>query len=125
MRTPGQWTGLLQALDEGSELQRVDRRHRPRTDADFTAEWNQARIGRDGEDWPDSPLLLIADVPALTFAQFPLLAVNNLPAEDDAPFRITLAAAGSFVVNIELVNTGFGDWGPWCRRRRHLPGRAL
>ncbi|MYR60281.1 hypothetical protein GTY54_38370 [Streptomyces sp. SID625] len=45
-----------------------------------------------------------------TSAEFPLLAVNNLPEEDEAPFRIPLAAAGSFIVNLELGNTSFGDW---------------
>ncbi|TWV34726.1 hypothetical protein FRZ03_28035 [Streptomyces misionensis] len=83
----------------------VDRRN-----AGFTADQLQALIGRDEEDWPDSAFLLIADEQGLTSAEFPLLAVNNLPDEDDDPFRITLAAAGSFIVNLELGNTSFGDW---------------
>ncbi|WP_371790419.1 hypothetical protein OG285_06065 [Streptomyces sp. NBC_01471] len=107
---PEQWARLLQALEGGSghyeSITVIDNR----AYTTFTAEQIQARIGRDGEDWPDSPLLLIADTPALASAEFPLLAVNNLPDDDDAPFRIILAAAGSFVVNIELGNTGFGDW---------------
>ncbi|WP_037864647.1 DUF6924 domain-containing protein [Streptomyces sp. NRRL S-340] len=59
---------------------------------------------------PTAPFLLIADEQALASAGWPLLAVNNLPGEDDAAFRITLAAAGSFIVNLELGNTSFGDW---------------
>ncbi|WP_157228773.1 DUF6924 domain-containing protein [Nocardia brevicatena] len=39
------------------------------------------------------------------------MAVNNLPDDDDDPFRITLAATGSFVVNMELANTSFDEWG--------------
>ncbi|MDG5804305.1 hypothetical protein P9869_16855 [Streptomyces ossamyceticus] len=110
---PDQWARLLQAIEEGSE------RHEPiesitvvdnRAYSGFTAEQILARIGRDDEDWPDSTLVLVADERALGSAEFPLLAVNNLPDEDDAPFRITLAAAGSFVDNMELANTDFGEW---------------
>nr|BFD88640.1 hypothetical protein StreXyl84_80410 [Streptomyces sp. Xyl84] len=50
------------------------------------------------------------DQPHLVSAEFSLLAVSNLPDEEDDPFRITLAAAGSFVANMELGNTSFGDW---------------
>lgn len=107
---PDEWARLLQALDEGSEhydsITVIDNR----AYTGFTTDQIKARIGRDDEDWPDSTLVLIADETALASAEFPLLAVNNLPDEDDDPFRITLAAAGSFVVNMELANTGFGDW---------------
>ncbi|MFF6786159.1 DUF6924 domain-containing protein [Streptomyces sp. NPDC012510] len=107
---PDEWARLLQALEEGSEhndsITVIDNR----AYAGFTADQIQSRIGRDDEDWPDSTLVLIADERALASAEFPLLAVNNLPDEDDAPFRITLAAAGSFVVNMELANTNFGEW---------------
>ena len=108
---PDEWARLLQALEQGSEhyasITVIDNR----TYTGFTAEQIQARIGRDDEGWPDSTLLLIADERALTSAEFPLLAVNNLPDNDDDPFRITLTAAGSFVANMELGNTSFGDWG--------------
>ncbi|WP_327730236.1 hypothetical protein OG250_33405 [Streptomyces sp. NBC_00487] len=107
---PDAWARLLQALEEGSEhydsVTVIDNR----AYTGFTADQIQARIGRDDEDWPDSTLVLIADERALASAEFPLLAVNNLPDDDDAPFRITLAAAGSFVVNMELANTSFGEW---------------
>ncbi|MEU5092808.1 hypothetical protein [Streptomyces sp. NPDC021356] len=107
---PGPWARLLQALEHGSEhYESVTVIDNPLYTG-FTAGQLQARVGRDGEDWPDSTLLLIADEQALASAEFPLLAVNNLPDEDDAPFRITLAAAGSFTVNLELGNTSFGDW---------------
>ncbi|MEV6750524.1 hypothetical protein AB0N21_40470 [Streptomyces sp. NPDC051080] len=108
---PDEWARLLQALEEGSE------HYKPITVIDnpahagITANQVQARIGRDDEDWPNSTLVLIADERTLTSADFPLLAVNNLPDEDDDPFRITLAAAGSLLVNLELANTSFGDWG--------------
>ncbi|MCX5115337.1 hypothetical protein OOK13_44310 [Streptomyces sp. NBC_00378] len=108
---PDEWARLLQALEEASE------HYKPITVIDnpahagITANQIQARIGRDDEDWPNSTLVLIADERTLTSADFPLLAVNNLPDEDDDPFRITLAAAGSLLVNLELANTSFGDWG--------------
>ncbi|MFF7838738.1 DUF6924 domain-containing protein [Streptomyces ossamyceticus] len=107
---PDAWARLLQALEEGSE------HHESITVVDnpayagFTAEQILARIGRDEEDWPHSTLVLVADERALGSAECPLLAVNNLPDEDDAPFRITLAAAGSFVDNMELANTYFSEW---------------
>nr|WP_168723244.1 hypothetical protein [Streptomyces sp. SAT1]ANO42839.1 hypothetical protein A8713_036980 [Streptomyces sp. SAT1] len=107
---PGEWARLLQSLEGGSE------HYEPLTVIDnpiyagFTAGQTQERVGRDDEDWPDSPFLLIADEQALASAELPLLAVSNLPDEADAPFRITLAAAGSFIVNMELGNTSFGDW---------------
>jgi hypothetical protein len=116
---PDQWARLLQAVEEGPEghepiesITVVDNR----AYSGFTAEQILARIGRDDEDWPDSTLVLIADERALGSAEFPLLAVNNLPDEDDAPFRITLAAAGSFVDNMELANT----YGPESRTFRHI-----
>ncbi|WP_411081032.1 DUF6924 domain-containing protein [Streptomyces sp. cmx-18-6] len=105
-----EWSRLLRALEDSSahyeSITVVDNR----AYAGFTADQITARIGRDDEDWPDSTLVLIADEPALASAEFPLLAVNNVPDDDDGPFRITLAAAGSFVVNLELANTSFGDW---------------
>ncbi|TVL87378.1 DUF6924 domain-containing protein [Streptomyces sp. SAJ15] len=108
---PDEWARLLQALEGGSEhlesITVIDNR----AHAGFTAEQIQARIRRDDEDWPDSTLVLIADEGALASAEFPLLALNNLPDNNDDPFRITLAAAGSFLVNMELANTSFGDWG--------------
>ncbi|WP_045563425.1 DUF6924 domain-containing protein [Streptomyces sp. FxanaA7] len=108
---PDAWARLFQTLEGGSEhyesLTVIDNR----AYAGFTADQIRARIGADDEDWPDSTLVLIADERALASAEFPLLAVNNLPDEDDDPFRITLAAAGSFVANMELANTGFGEWG--------------
>ncbi|MFJ3338507.1 DUF6924 domain-containing protein [Streptomyces sp. NPDC086766] len=107
---PGEWTRMLHALEGGSEQYESITVIDNRAYAGFTADQIQARIGRDDEDWPDSTLVLIADERALASAEFPLLAVNNLPDEDDAPFRITLTAAGSFVVNMELANTSFGDW---------------
>ncbi|MFI1607790.1 DUF6924 domain-containing protein [Streptomyces griseofuscus] len=107
---PEPWARLLQALEGGSEhYESITVIDNP-VYAGFTADQLQARISRDEEDWPDSTLLLIADEQALASTQFPLLAVNNLPDEDDTPFRITLAAAGSFIVNMELGNTSFGDW---------------
>ncbi|MBH1935823.1 hypothetical protein I5Q34_16365 [Streptomyces sp. AV19] len=108
---PEEWARLLQALEGGPEyygsITVVDNR----AYAGFTANQLQARIGRDDEGRPDSTLVLIADERTLATAEFPLLAVNNLPGDDDDPFRITLAAAGSFVVNMELANTSFGEWG--------------
>ncbi|MFF8593023.1 DUF6924 domain-containing protein [Streptomyces sp. NPDC015220] len=77
----------------------------------FTADQIQALIRRDDEDWPDSTLILIADDRTPASVEFPLPTVNNLPDDDDAPFRITLPAAGAFVVNMEPANTSFGDWG--------------
>lgn len=107
---PEPWARLLQALERGSEpYESITVIDNPLYTG-FTADELQARISRDEEDWPASILLLIADEQALASAEFPLLAVNNLPDEDDDPFRITLAAAGSFIVNIELGNTSFGDW---------------
>lgn len=108
---PDAWARLLRTLEEGSEhydsLTVIDNP----AYAGFTSAQIQARIGRDDEDWPDSTLVLIVDERALASTEFPLLAVDNLPDDDDAPFRITLAAAGSFVVNMELANTSFGEWG--------------
>ncbi|MFE5091929.1 hypothetical protein ACFRCI_16395 [Streptomyces sp. NPDC056638] len=40
-------------------------------------------------------------------------------ALDDDPFRTTLAAAGSFVVNMELANTSFGEMRQPSSVRRH------
>ncbi|MYR87527.1 hypothetical protein GTY41_21925, partial [Streptomyces sp. SID685] len=37
--------------------------------------------------------------------------MNNLPGEDGDPLRITLAAADSFTVNMELGSLSFGDRG--------------
>ncbi|MFF8942288.1 DUF6924 domain-containing protein [Streptomyces sp. NPDC014864] len=108
---PDEWAHMLHTLERGSEQYESITVIDNRAYAGLTAEQVQARIGRDDEDWPDSTLVLIADERALASAEFPLLAVNNLPDEDDAPFRITLTAAGSFVVNMELANTSFGDWG--------------
>ncbi|UXY27385.1 DUF6924 domain-containing protein [Streptomyces sp. HUAS TT20] len=108
---PDEWARLLQALEGGSEHHESITVIDNRAYAGFTADRIQARIGRDDEDWPGITLVLIADEWALASAEFPLLAVNNLPDEDDDPFRITLAAAGSFVVNMELANTSFGAWG--------------
>ncbi|WP_406486592.1 DUF6924 domain-containing protein [Streptomyces sp. NBC_01563] len=108
---PDEWTRLLQVLEGGSEHYKSITVIDNPAYAGFTADQIQARIGRDGEDWPNSTVVLIADERTLASADFPLLAVNNLPDEDDDPFRITLAAAGSFVVNLELANTGFGEWG--------------
>ncbi|MEU9126308.1 hypothetical protein AB0C96_42015 [Streptomyces sp. NPDC048506] len=79
--------------------------------AGFTTDQIQTRIGRDDEGRPDSTLVLIADEWALGSAESPLPAVNNLPDDDGDPFGIALAAAGSFVVNMELANTSFGEWG--------------
>ncbi|MDX2824559.1 hypothetical protein PV416_26540 [Streptomyces ipomoeae] len=107
---PDEWARLLQALEGGSEHYESITVIDNRAYAGFTADQIRARIGRDDEDWPDSTLVLIADESALASAEFPLLAVNNLPDDDDDPFRITLAAAGSFVVNMELANTSFGEW---------------
>ncbi|WP_149830619.1 DUF6924 domain-containing protein [Streptomyces tailanensis] len=108
---PDAWARLLRTLEEGSEhydsLTVIDNP----AYAGFTPARIQARIGRDDEDWPDSTLVLIADERALASTELPLLAVDNLPDDDDAQFRITLAAAGSFVVNMELANTSFGEWG--------------
>ncbi|CAK7284117.1 DUF6924 domain-containing protein [Streptomyces sp. RM1] len=107
---PEPWARLLTALEGGSEpYESITVIDNPLYTG-FAADQLQARISRDAEDWPASILLLIADEQALASAEFPLLAVNNLPDEDDDPFRITLAAAGSFIVNIELGNTSFGDW---------------
>ncbi|MEV7130639.1 hypothetical protein [Streptomyces sp. NPDC093260] len=107
---PESWARLLQTLEGGSEhyesLTVIDNP----LYTGSTPGRLQAQIARDDEDWPDSPFLLIADEQTLTSPEFPLLAVNNLPDEDDAPFRITLAAAGSFITNLELGNTSFGDW---------------
>ncbi|MFJ2590789.1 DUF6924 domain-containing protein [Streptomyces sp. NPDC087538] len=106
-----EWAHLLQCLEAGSEhYDSITVIDNPAYTG-FTAEQIQARIGRDDEDWPNSTVVLIADERTLASADFPLLAVNNLTDENDDPFRITLAAAGSFVVNLELANTGFGDWG--------------
>ncbi|MFJ5850807.1 DUF6924 domain-containing protein [Streptomyces sp. NPDC092903] len=107
---PDGWARLLQALEGGSDaydsLAVIDNR----AYADFTADQIKARIGHDNEGWPDSTLVLIADERALASAELPLLAVNNLPDDNDEPFRITLAAAGSLAVNTELGNTNFADW---------------
>ncbi|MBL1101803.1 DUF6924 domain-containing protein [Streptomyces coffeae] len=108
---PDEWARLLQALEGGSEHYESITVIGNRAYAGFTADQIQARIGRDDEGWPNSTLVLIADEGALASAEFPLLAVNNLPDDDDDAFRITLAAAGSFVVNMELANTSFGGWG--------------
>ncbi|WP_406486435.1 DUF6924 domain-containing protein [Streptomyces sp. NBC_01563] len=108
---PDEWARLLQVLEGGSEHYKSITVIDNPAYAGFTADQIQARIGRDDEDWPNSTVVLIADERTLASADFPLLAVNNLPDEDDDPFRITLAAAGSFVVNLELANTGFGEWG--------------
>lgn len=108
---PDEWARLLHALEGGSEHYESITVIDNRAYAGFTADQIRARIGRDDEEWPDSTLVLIADEWALASAEFPLLAVNNLPDDDDDPFRITLAAAGSFVVNMELANTSFGEWG--------------
>ncbi|MFD7499015.1 DUF6924 domain-containing protein [Streptomyces sp. NPDC059832] len=108
---PDEWARLLQVLEGGSEhYDSITVIDNPAY-AGFTADQIQARIGRDDEDWPNSTVVLIADERTLASADFPLLAVNNLPDEDDDPFRITLVAAGSFVVNLELANTSFGEWG--------------
>lgn len=107
---PDPWARLLQALDGGSEHWESVTVIDNSLYTGSTPDQLQARIARDAEDWPESPFLLIADEQALASPDFPLLAVNNLPDEDDAPLRITLAAAGSFAVNLELGNTGFGDW---------------
>ncbi|MFH8342749.1 DUF6924 domain-containing protein [Streptomyces sp. AM6-12] len=107
---PDAWARLLQALEGAPEhYESVTVIDNP-IHAGRTADQLRARNGRDEADWPDSSLLLIADEQALASAEIPLLAVNNLPGEDDGPFRITLAAAGSFIVNMELGNTSFGDW---------------
>ncbi|MEV6839063.1 hypothetical protein AB0N17_31910 [Streptomyces sp. NPDC051133] len=106
-----EWVRLLQSLEKGSQHYESITVIDNHTYAGFTADELQARIGRDDEGWPDSTLILIADERALDSAEFPLLAVNNLPDDDDDPFRITLAAAGSFLVNMQLANTSFGDWG--------------
>ncbi|MFJ1551531.1 DUF6924 domain-containing protein [Streptomyces sp. NPDC088246] len=108
---PDEWARLLQALEGGSEHYESITVIDNRAYAGFTADQIQARIGRDDEDWPNSTLVLVADEWALASAEFPLLAVNNLPDDDDVPFRITLAAAGFLVVNSELANTSFGEWG--------------
>ncbi|WP_420856319.1 DUF6924 domain-containing protein [Streptomyces malaysiense] len=76
----------------------------------FTADQLQAWISRGAEDRPDSTLLIADEQPLASGADLPLPAVNNLPDEDDDPFRIALAAAGSFIVDIELGNTSSGDW---------------
>ncbi|MEU3529526.1 hypothetical protein AB0E62_37745, partial [Streptomyces sp. NPDC038707] len=107
---PDAWAGLLQALEKKPE------RYGSLTVIDngdyvgFTAEQIKARIGRDDEDRPHSTLIFIADQRALTSAELPLLAVNNDPDDDGEPFRITLAAAGSFLINMELANTDFSGW---------------
>ncbi|MGW4272110.1 DUF6924 domain-containing protein [Streptomyces similanensis] len=109
---PDQWARLLEALAGSSEhYESITVIDNPLY-AGFTADRLQQRIGRDEEGWPHSTLLLIADEQTLASTERPLLAVNNLPDEDDSPFRITLAAAGSLVVNMELGNTSFGDWAP-------------
>ncbi|WP_129305647.1 hypothetical protein [Streptomyces sp. L2] len=108
---PDEWARLLQVLERRpGRYETITVIDHPRY-ANFTADRIQARIGHDDEGWPDSTVILLADERALATPEFPLLAVNNSPDDDDAPFRITLAAAGSFVVNLELGNTGFGDWG--------------
>ena len=76
---PDEWARLLQALEGGSEHYESITVIDNRAYAGFTADQIQARIGRDDEDWPDSTLVLIADEWALASAEFPLLAVNNLP----------------------------------------------
>ncbi|GLX48819.1 hypothetical protein Shyhy01_17690 [Streptomyces hygroscopicus subsp. hygroscopicus] len=107
---PEPWARLLQALEGASEhYESITVIDNP-IYAGCTADQLQARVSRDEEGWPESTLLLIADEQALASAEFPLVAVDNLPDGDDTPFRITLAAAGSFIVNIELGNTSFGDW---------------
>ncbi|QLJ02770.1 hypothetical protein HZZ00_18260 [Streptomyces sp. NEAU-sy36] len=108
---PESWARLLQTLEGGSEhYESITVIDNP-IYTGFAADQFQARISRDEEDWPASTLLLIADERTLTSGEeLPLLAVNNLPGEDDDPFRITLAAVGSFIVNMELGNTSFGDW---------------
>ncbi|MEU8029754.1 hypothetical protein AB0C13_14155 [Streptomyces sp. NPDC049099] len=108
---PDEWARLLRSLEGSSDHHESIAVIDNRAYAGFTAEQIQARIGRNDEDWPDSTLVLIADEQALASDEFPLLAVNNLPDDDDDPFRITLTAAGSFVVNMELANTSFAEWG--------------
>lgn len=106
----GAWARLLRALEDGSEhYESITVIDNPAY-AGFAPEQIQARIGRDAANWPDNIVVLIADDQALAATDFPLLAVNTLPGDEDTPFRITLAAAGSFVANMELANTSFGDW---------------
>ncbi|GAA3136216.1 hypothetical protein GCM10010521_22980 [Streptomyces rameus] len=107
---PEAWARLLQALEKDPERYYSVTVIDNRAYAGFTAGQIQMRIGRDDGDWPDSTLVLIADERALAAVELPLLAVNNLPDDDDEAFRITLAAAGSFVINMELANTSFSDW---------------
>ncbi|QKW48272.1 DUF6924 domain-containing protein [Streptomyces buecherae] len=108
---PQEWARLLDALDEAAQ-----KHHAPLTVIDNPAYTGHtpaqitARIQRDDEGWPATTLVLIADEQALASAEYPVLAVNNLPDDDDAPFRITLAAASSLVVNMELSNTDFREW---------------
>ncbi|MBB5936442.1 DUF6924 domain-containing protein [Streptomyces zagrosensis] len=108
---PDEWTHLLLALEGCSEhyasITVIDNR----AYAGFTVHEIQAQLRHDDKGWPHGILVLIADEQALVSADFPLLAVNSTPDDDDDPFRITLAAAGSFVVNMELGNTSFADWG--------------
>ncbi|WP_327336059.1 hypothetical protein OG384_05635 [Streptomyces sp. NBC_01324] len=106
-----EWARLLQALEGGSDaynsLAVIDNQ----AYAGFTADQIKARIGRHDEGRPDSRLVLIADERALASTELPLLAVNSLPDDNNEPFRITLAAAGSLIVNTELANTSLADWG--------------
>nr|BFD86921.1 hypothetical protein StreXyl84_63220 [Streptomyces sp. Xyl84] len=115
---PASWQALVLGAPAGGPVpapwpgrtrpgHRIRRRDKRGAYTGFTPGRLQERVGRDDEDWPDSPFLLIADEQALASAEFPLLAVNNLPDEDDAPFRITLAAAGFFIVSL-----GSGAAGP-------------
>ncbi|MEU7428938.1 hypothetical protein [Streptomyces sp. NPDC040750] len=107
---PEAWARLLRALEKAPERYDSVTVIDNRAYAGFTADQLRMRIGRDDEDWPDSTLVLVADERALASAEFPLPAVNNLPDDDDEAFRITLAAAASFVTNMELANTSFSDW---------------
>ncbi|WP_459250648.1 DUF6924 domain-containing protein [Streptomyces youssoufiensis] len=109
---PDEWVRFLDALDEAAE-----KHHAPLTVIDNPAYAGHspaqitARIQHDDEDWPNTTLILIADEQALASLEYPMLAVNNLPADDDAPFRITLAAASSLVINMELSSSDFRGWG--------------
>ncbi|MYW49205.1 hypothetical protein [Streptomyces sp. SID161] len=119
---PEAWARLLQVLEKDPERYESVTVIDNHAYAGFTADQIQMRIGRDDGGRPDSTLVLIADERALASAELTLLAVSNLPDEDDEDnegdegdegdeaFRITLAAAGSFVINMELANTSFSDW---------------
>ncbi|MCF3132083.1 DUF6924 domain-containing protein [Streptomyces olivochromogenes] len=109
---PQAWHRLQDLIDNGSE----DGGGIDVTPIDDTAydglteDQLRTLIGRDEDDWPHHTVLFIADQQAFASPDLPLLAVDNPPGQPAPSFRIPREYLESFVVNMDLGNTDFGEW---------------